>query len=77
MMWIILIVAGGVLMLFGICMLWGWVDGKAGWFDVSVFDRSGSSKTDRQFLDLHYIAIVLAPLLVGVIMLAYGLQGLR
>jgi hypothetical protein len=69
-----LIVAGAGLMLFGLCMLWGWVNGRSRWFDAGVFDRAGASKNDRQFLDLYYIAIVLAPLLCGAVMMALGLR---
>ena len=71
---IILIIAGGVLMAFGFVMLWAWVDGRSRWFDSGVFDRRGASKNDRQFLDLYYIVIVLAPLLSGAVMFAYGLR---
>ena len=70
---LILLAVGAVLMVFGLCMLWDWVDGDSRWFDAGVFERSGSSKNDRQFLDLYYVAIVLAPLLSGAILIVLGL----
>jgi len=72
---LILVIAGAGLMLFGLSMLWGWVNGKSWWFDAGVFDRSGTSKNDRQFLDLYYVVIVLAPLLCGAVILLFGLRG--
>ncbi len=61
-------------MSFGAVMLWGWLHGQSRWFNPSVFDRTGASKTDRQFLDLYYIALVLAPLLLGATLFVYGLR---
>lgn len=71
---ILVLIAGCGLMGFGFFMLYAWVGGRGGWFDTGVFDRSGASKNDRQFIDLYYVAIVLAPLLIGAILLAYGLR---
>jgi hypothetical protein len=72
----ILIVVGGALMLGGGVMLAGWTSGKSRWFDAGVFDRSGASKTDRQFIDLYFMALVLAPLLGGALMIVVGLRKL-
>ena len=69
-----LIIAGSVLMLFGVLMLSGWLGGKSAWFDAGVYDRPGSSKTDRMFLDLYFLAMVIAPLLIGAIMIVLGLR---
>ena len=71
---IILIAAGGVLMLFGVIMLVAWVGGQSRWLDAGVLDRQGSSKNDRQFLDLYYVSIVLAPLLCGAILIVLGIH---
>jgi len=69
----IVTVCGALLMLFGVCTLLSWAGGKSRWFDPSVFDR-GDSKSDRQLLDLYYVALVLAPLLSGAVMLVLGLK---
>lgn len=70
----VLILIGAALMVFGAIMLIGWVGGKSRWFDAGVYDRAGTSKTDRQFLDLYFIAIVIAPLLFGAILIVFGLR---
>ena len=72
----ILIIVGAALTLFGAVMLGGWVAGKSNWFDSGVFDRAGTSKTDRQFLDLYFVAIVLAPLFFGGVLIVFGLRSL-
>jgi hypothetical protein len=72
----ILIAVGGALMLGGGVMLTAWTSGKSRWFDAGVFDRSGASKTDRQFIDLYFMALVLAPLLGGALMIVVGLRKL-
>ena len=74
MLAVILVIIGAALMLFGLFMLWGWLNGRSRWFDSGVFDREGASKIDRQFLDLYYIALVLAPLMCGAIIMAFGLR---
>ena len=71
---IILSFVGGGLMAFGFFMLFAWVSGRSSWIDPSVLERSGDSKNDRMFIDLYYIAIVLAPLLSGSILLLYGVR---
>jgi len=71
---VILIIIGAVLLCIGVFMLWAWLDGRSMWFDAGIYDRSGSSKTDRQFLNLYYIAVVLAPLLCGAVLIVYGLR---
>ena len=70
---VILILVGVALMIFGIRMLWSWLGSTASRFDAAWFDRGGSSKTDRQFLDLYFIAAVLGPLLGGAILIVFGL----
>ena len=71
---VILVIAGSALMLFGFVMLCAWAAGRGGWFDSGVFDRKGTSKNDRQFLDLYFIAIVIGPLACGAILFLYGLR---
>ncbi|MFA6134180.1 MAG: hypothetical protein WC869_09230 [Phycisphaerae bacterium] len=77
MLGVILIIAGILLMLLGMLMITGWVNGKSSWFDSGVYDRQGSTKTDRQFLDLYFIVLVIAPLLVGAMLIVFGLQMFR
>lgn len=74
MLAIFLIAAGTVMMVFGSLMIAGWVGGKSSWFDVGIFDRQGTTKTDRQFLDLYFFTFVIAPLLVGALLIIFGLQ---
>ncbi len=69
----IFILVGLGLMIFGIRMLWSWMGATDSRFDASWFDRGGSSETDRQFLDLYFIAAVLGPLLGGAILIVFGL----
>lgn len=69
-----LILVGVALMGFGVCMLLGWITGRSGWFDQAVYDRPGNSKTDRLSLDVYYIVRVIAPLLVGATLIAFGLK---
>jgi hypothetical protein len=71
---LILIVIGAALAGFGAFMAVGWVGGRSTWFDAGVFDRQGSSKNDRQFLDLYFIALVIGPLLGGGILIVMGLM---
>jgi len=73
----ILIACGGALMLLGVIMLGGWVSGKSNWFDAGVYDRQGSTKNDRMSLYVTFVAMVLAPLLSGALIIAYGLYTLR
>jgi len=73
---ILLIASGAALMLLGVITLGGWVGGKSSWFDASVFDRPGTTKNDRLALYVTFMAMVLAPLLSGALMIAYGLYSL-
>jgi len=71
---VLFILIGAVLMIVGVIMLVGWVGGKSTWFDAGVYDRQGSSKTDRQFLNLYFLVFVIAPLLVGATLIVYGVR---
>jgi hypothetical protein len=57
-------------------MLAQWSSGQSRWFDAGVRDSAGASKTDRQFIDLYFIALVVAPLLGGAIAVLFGLRAL-
>ncbi len=72
----ILVFAGAVLMTVGLVFLGGWVSGRgerAGKPDAALPD---GSKTDRQLMDLYFIALVVAPLLGGAVLIAFGLEKL-
>jgi len=71
---VLLAVAGVAMMVFGAVMLNGWLGGKSKWFDEDIFDRAGTTKNDRQFLDLYFIVIVITPLLAGAFLIVYGLR---
>ena len=73
---VLVMVLGVVLMTAGLVMLCGWVSGRGGRFARAVLDRAGDSKNDRQFLSLYFVAFVVAPLLSGAILIAFGLQRL-
>ena len=69
-----LIIGGAVVMLAGVVMLVGWTTGKSRWFDAGVYDSPGARKTDRQFLYIYFMAMVLSLLLGGAIMIVFGLR---
>lgn len=74
MLGIILVLVGAGLMLVGLVMLGGQVSGRSGRVGQGVLDRQGDSKNDRQFLVLYFFALVVAPLLGGAILIAFGLR---
>jgi len=73
----LLILAGVACMAAGAVLLGGWIAGKSRWFGVGVYDRAGESKADRQVLYLYFIVLVLAPLLGGALLIAFGIQQLQ
>ncbi|MCK4601353.1 MAG: hypothetical protein KAU28_02730 [Phycisphaerae bacterium] len=73
---LILIVVGVGSMLLGALSLASWLGGKAKWLDAGVYDRQGTSKVDRQFIDLYFIVVVITPLLVGAILIVFALRSL-
>jgi len=73
---VILVLIGVALMLTGSMTLVGWLGGKSRFFSSSVYDRQGTSKTDRMFIDLYFVSTVLAPLLGGAILIVIGLLRL-
>lgn len=70
----ILIAAGIALMVLGASLMAAWLSGKARWFDREIYDRPGDTLNDRQFIRFYFIALVLAPLLGGGIMIVFGLK---
>ncbi len=73
MLGIALVIVGIALMAVGLVFLGGWVNGRgerAGRPGSALSDRS---KADRQIMDLYFIAIVVAPLLAGAMLIAFGL----
>jgi len=71
----ILIILGAVLMVVGLVMLVGWVGGRSR-LTQAIVDCAGDSKTDRQFLGLYFIVLVVVPLLGGAMLIAFGLRRL-
>jgi len=71
----ILIILGAGLMIVGLIALVGWVSGKSG-LAQAFLDRTGDSKVDRQFLGLYFVVLVVAPLLGGALLIAFGLRHL-
>jgi len=72
----IFVIVGAALLLTGGVMLTGWVGGKDRWFSSDGCDSSGGSKTDRMFVELYFLALVIAPLLAGATVLLLGLSSL-
>jgi hypothetical protein len=69
----ICIAVGVGLMILGVIMLASWLGGKSSWMDAEVLEREGSTVNDRQFVNLYFLASVIAPLLVGATLIVYGL----
>jgi len=72
----IFVIVGAALLLTGGVMLTGWVGGKERWFSSGGAEGSGGSKTDRMFVELYFLALVIAPLLAGATVLLLGLSSL-
>lgn len=71
-----LLVAGAALMGLGVMMLLAWMgdDGEnSGRFG---FRSRGAAQTDWVFMDLQFLALVIAPLLGGAILIVFGLVRL-
>ena len=68
-----LIILGALLMVIGGVTLDGWVSGRGGRLGRAVAQLAGNSKTDRQFLGLYFLVLVVAPLLGGAVLIAIGL----
>ena len=62
------------MMVFGAIRITAWSAGKNAWFDRDYYDRRGDTFNDRVFLDLYFLAAVVAPLLIGGILVVWGLQ---
>jgi hypothetical protein len=73
----VLIGIGAVLMIVGALTMRGWLVGKSNWFGAEVFDRAEASKPDRMLLYVTFVAMVLAPLICGALLIVYGLHSLR
>ena len=74
MVGIALVIAGIILMTVGLVFLGGWVSGRGERAGRPGAALSDGSKTDRQIMDLYFIALVVAPLLAGAMLIAFGLQ---
>ena len=74
MVGIALVIAGIILMTVGLVFLGGWVSGRGERAGRPGAALSDGSNTDRQIMDLYFIALVVAPLLAGAMLIAFGLQ---
>jgi hypothetical protein len=72
MLAIALLVAGGTLMLTGVLMLWEWLGGESKLFDAD----SSWVQADWLLLDIRFIALVIAPMLFGAILIVFGMARL-
>ncbi len=71
-----LILGGALAMVFGTVMIIHWVSGKGCWLDRGVVDTRGATKSERQLLDIYFVALVLTPLLGGALAILLGLREL-
>jgi hypothetical protein len=74
MLGIALVIAGIILMAVGLIFLGSWVSGRGERAGRPGAALSDGTKTDRQIMDLYFIALVVAPLLAGAMLIAFGLQ---
>jgi hypothetical protein len=71
------IIIGGVLMVAGAVLLYAWLTGKSKWFDSANVDPQNSPSIDALSIFtmvLYFLAMVIAPLLGGALMIVYGLR---
>jgi hypothetical protein len=81
MLGIALVIAGMILMTVGLVFLGGWVSGRyeranrTGADEADNDDGPGIMRklTDWVFMDLNFLGLVIAPLLAGAILIAFGL----
>jgi len=73
MLGIALVIVGIVLMAVGLVFLGGWVNGRGERAGRPGSALSDGTRTERQLMDLCFIAAVLAPLLAGAMLIAFGL----
>ena len=72
------VILGGALMAAGVLLLYAWANNKSKWFDSGNFDQQNAPKAGALFWFLYllyFVAMVLAPLLGGALMIVYGLKG--
>ncbi len=70
------IIVGGVLMVAAAAMLWAWLTGKAKWCDSAGADAENPGQTDVLSLCMYFLVTVIAPLMAGALMIAYGIWKL-
>jgi hypothetical protein len=71
------VILGGVLMAAGVLLLYAWLNNKSRWFDSESFDQQNSVRMGFLFWSfylLYFLALVIAPLLGGALMIVYGLR---
>ena len=70
------VILGGVLMVAGVLLLYAWMNNKSRWFDSESFGQQNSVRMGCLFWSfylLYFVALVIAPLLGGAMMIVYGL----
>ncbi len=70
------VILGGVLMVAGVLLLYAWMNNKSRWFDSESFGQQNSGRMGCLFWSfyvLYFMALVIAPLLGGALIIVYGL----
>jgi hypothetical protein len=70
----VLIACGAASMALGAVLLAGWVSGGGGRFMRDALQSRGDSRSQRLYLEMVFLAAVLAPLLAGAALIAWGLR---
>ena len=68
------IIVGAAGMLLGALMLCQWIGSAQRWTKLPVYESTGDTKNQRQYIDLYFIATVVAPLLIGATLILFGLR---
>ena len=71
------VILGGVLMVAGVLLLYAWMNNKSRWLDSESFEQHNSGRMGCLFWSLYllyFVALVIAPLLGGALMIVYGLE---
>jgi|GEM_PF-3246986 len=73
----VLIFIGAVLMIFGTIMLPGDSRGRGRWSGPRAYHDRGATKLNRQWMDLLFLATVVAPMFAGAVLIVLGLLQLH
>lgn len=72
-----IVVGGGALMILGMLMLLRWLGEEGEGSGKFGFGSRSASQGDWVLMDLQFLALVIAPLLGGAILIVFGLARLR